>query len=321
MEFYVVRATKKNDPENELMHHGILGMKWGVRRYQNEDGSLTSAGKERYSGSIKGALESAGKAVGKAAQKVGSAIGNAVDSVGDSVQSAWRVVRDKADAREQEKIANEKYKASRNLFYDGHKHTTGFGKDNVVYGENVYGILAPYGRETDYETMLLRGDKAVDVWMYLKKYFTNILQLLQLYDRDQIDLSEIMSEKLLNEDGKIDESFLKDFESALKNKFKKSDGSNKALSDDEISNAMKEVKYAVKIWNEMADDISKQGLSNMFFGSDNKKLNYPLGDGKYVDTDTYTQQIGYESVDYLHTHDKNRKTLKLNGVGVARKIS
>ncbi len=32
---------------NELMHHGILGMKWGVRRYQNKDGSLTPAGKKR----------------------------------------------------------------------------------------------------------------------------------------------------------------------------------------------------------------------------------------------------------------------------------
>lgn len=32
-----------------LSHHGIRGMKWGIRRYQNEDGSLTEAGKNRYS--------------------------------------------------------------------------------------------------------------------------------------------------------------------------------------------------------------------------------------------------------------------------------
>ena len=32
-----------------LSHYGILGMKWGVRRYQNEDGSLTPAGKKRIS--------------------------------------------------------------------------------------------------------------------------------------------------------------------------------------------------------------------------------------------------------------------------------
>lgn len=33
----------------ELYHHGIKGMKWGVRRYQKKDGTLTSAGKKRYS--------------------------------------------------------------------------------------------------------------------------------------------------------------------------------------------------------------------------------------------------------------------------------
>lgn len=33
-----------------LYHHGIKGQKWGLRRYQNEDGTLTDAGKKRYGG-------------------------------------------------------------------------------------------------------------------------------------------------------------------------------------------------------------------------------------------------------------------------------
>ena len=32
---------------NSLQHYGVLGMRWGVRRYQNADGSLTSAGKRK----------------------------------------------------------------------------------------------------------------------------------------------------------------------------------------------------------------------------------------------------------------------------------
>lgn len=34
---------------SELFHHGIKGQKWGVRRFQNKDGTLTAAGSKRYS--------------------------------------------------------------------------------------------------------------------------------------------------------------------------------------------------------------------------------------------------------------------------------
>ena len=38
----------RKQEKNYLMHHGIKGQKWGVRRYQNEDGTLTEEGKKRY---------------------------------------------------------------------------------------------------------------------------------------------------------------------------------------------------------------------------------------------------------------------------------
>lgn len=45
---YIITPSGGFISETELYHHGIKGMRWGVRRYQNSDGSLTTAGKKRY---------------------------------------------------------------------------------------------------------------------------------------------------------------------------------------------------------------------------------------------------------------------------------
>ncbi len=49
---YDLTKLSHSDYENYLIHYGILGMKWGVRRYQNKDGTLTAAGKKRRNGFV-----------------------------------------------------------------------------------------------------------------------------------------------------------------------------------------------------------------------------------------------------------------------------
>ena len=50
---------------SELYHHGVKGMKWGVRRYRNADGSLTNAGKKRAEHKLNKLFEKSDKAISK----------------------------------------------------------------------------------------------------------------------------------------------------------------------------------------------------------------------------------------------------------------
>lgn len=67
-----------------LMHHGILGQKWGVRRYQNKDGSLTAEGRSRY---LKEGSEER-KALDKSASRAGLAEFNLDDAVENYINRA-----------------------------------------------------------------------------------------------------------------------------------------------------------------------------------------------------------------------------------------
>ena len=73
MKFYVVNGVPYSD---ELYHYGIKGQKWGIRKYQNEDGSLTALGKIRYGAQKAGHfVGSAGRLVGKGISTIGKRAG------------------------------------------------------------------------------------------------------------------------------------------------------------------------------------------------------------------------------------------------------
>lgn len=105
---------------NTLEHHGILGMKWGVRRFQNKDGSLTSAGKKRklvneHKNETEKKRENRHDRAARASQRDADDLrkhgytkeADAVQKVADRQREKANAKREKA-ARKQEKISNRK---------------------------------------------------------------------------------------------------------------------------------------------------------------------------------------------------------------------
>lgn len=61
---------------NELYHHGILGQKWGIRRFQNKNGTLTEAGKKRLQSLNEGSNKLADKLISESDKYNGSKHGS-----------------------------------------------------------------------------------------------------------------------------------------------------------------------------------------------------------------------------------------------------
>lgn len=103
---------------NELVHSGILGMKWGIRRYQNEDGSLTAAGKKRY-----GANESDSSVTKKVKKDLSTLTGE--------------------EFKRKYQVSNTRYMKRLDKYIDPYMNSplAKFGKRNYSRNENVKGVL------------------------------------------------------------------------------------------------------------------------------------------------------------------------------------
>lgn len=111
--------------ETYLAHHGILGMKWGIRRYQNKDGTLTEAGKKRYADSADMYRGEAKKAAKKSRVAAGVGAASAAATIG----SAYGFQKEMGKALR----SDFNYEVSRNNMIDKYAEASNLAKKPMVF--------------------------------------------------------------------------------------------------------------------------------------------------------------------------------------------
>ena len=197
-----------------LYHHGILGMKWGVRRFQNEDGSLTAAGKSRY-GSSGGETR---KPSARQKQKE------------DRINKARKVNASYSKAAEQYKNFANEYNKGVELA----KKVRGYNKDPFAFNNEVEAAHRGKGSKeaADYVEQMKKAELA------RKKYNT----LATKYDSELIELGR-----------EFGGSSAKTYRFAQKVRRKDEKDAKKAAKQAEIKKASKEYKKAFDESTKLSD--------------------------------------------------------------------
>lgn len=157
---------------NELYHHGIKGQRWGVRRYQNPDGSLTSKGKQRYSDEERK----------KNGQELNEAISRSRSHRDTGRPSAEEVWKTSETMKKFSEITKNDYK-KRNDIYDGKTKVPNDVRKKYgdVYGEDE---LRYYGYGKNFADLM---QKKASELVYDKKDVDTIMRLVEKADLNNIN--------------------------------------------------------------------------------------------------------------------------------------
>lgn len=106
------------DESPYLCHHGIKGQKWGIRRYQNEDGTLTEEGKQRY-----GTVENLEKAMKrkKIARNVAIGVGGTAAAVGGALLIGNAIRNGKIDRQRRDAKIEQEREWAKEAFWEPEK--------------------------------------------------------------------------------------------------------------------------------------------------------------------------------------------------------
>ena len=155
---------------NELYHYGIRGMKWGVRRYQNPDGSLTAAGRKRLSKSIRDTYH---KNSNRKSGDYGAAEKtiNSDYQLKDRLQNAAEVVNARKKLKEANKAAEEYYYnkdvKKKYILKAADKAAERYGEDKEIYRDFYLYDDGDQGSDNSFQLYL--KDKGINVNDYVIK--------------------------------------------------------------------------------------------------------------------------------------------------------